>query len=79
MKMSENWPKILNVISATFIKGILCPFYIHGQRISHQYFPNKIGHKTLETNEANQQNQTTFTRFIINFIVNGFFRVCQNA
>jgi hypothetical protein len=29
MKMAENWPKILDVIGAAFIKGILCPFYMH--------------------------------------------------
>jgi hypothetical protein len=75
MKMSENWPKILEVIGSAFIKVILCPFYTHGQRLSHQHFPNKIGHNTLETNESDQHNETTFARFIIHFIVNGFLRV----
>ena len=75
MKMAENWPKILDVIGAAFIKGILFPFYMNGQGLSHQHFPYKIGHNTLETNEANQHNETTFARFIIHFIVNGFLRV----
>jgi hypothetical protein len=75
MKMSENKPKILDVIGSAFIKGILCPFYTHVQRISHHHFPNKICHNTLETNEADQYNQTTFARFIIHFIVNGFLRI----
>ena len=77
--MSENWPKILDVIGAAFFKAIVCPFYMHGQRISHHHFPNKIGHNTLETNEADQHNQASFARFIIHFIVNGFLRVRQNA
>jgi hypothetical protein len=75
MKMSENKPKILEVIGSAFIKGILCPFYTHGQRLSHQHFPNKIGHNTLGTNEAYQYNETPFARFIIHFIINGFLRV----
>jgi hypothetical protein len=79
MKMSEYKPKILDVIGSAFIKGILCPFYKNGRRISHHHFPNKIGHNTLETNEADQYNETPFARFIIYFIVNGFLRVRQNA
>jgi hypothetical protein len=79
MKMSENKPKILEVIGSAFIKGILCPFYTHGKRLSHHYFPYKIGQNTLETNEADQHNETTFARFIIHFIINGFLRVRQNA
>ena len=75
MKMSENWPKILDVIGTAFLKAIVCPFYMNGQRISHHHFPNKIGHNTLETNEADLYNQTTFARFIIHFIVNGFLRI----
>ena len=77
--MSENWPKILDVNGAAFFKAIVCPFYKHGQRLSHQHFPNKIGYNTLGTNEADQYNQTTFARFIIHFIVNGFLRVRYNA
>ena len=75
MKMSENWPKILDVIGAAFFKAIVCPFYMHGQRISHQHFPYKIGYNTLGTNKADQYNQTTFARLIIHFIVNGFLWV----
>jgi hypothetical protein len=73
--MSKYKPKILDVIGSAFIKGILCPFYTHGQRLSHQHFPYKIGHNTLETNEAYQYNETPFARFIIHFIVNGFLRI----
>jgi len=29
MKMSENWPKILDVIGAAFFKAIVCPFYMN--------------------------------------------------
>jgi hypothetical protein len=29
MKMSENWPKILDVIGTAFLKAIVCPFYLH--------------------------------------------------
>ncbi len=79
MKMLENKPKNLEVIGSAFIKGILCPFYMHGQRLSHQHFPNKIGHNTLETNEADQHNETSFARFIIHFIVNGFLWVRYNT
>jgi len=79
MKMSENWPKILDVNGAAFFKAIVFPFYMHEQGLSHQHFPYKIGHNTLETNEADQHNETPFARFIIYFIVNGFLRVRQNA
>ena len=77
--MSEYKPKILDVIGSAFIKAIVFPFYMNGQGLSHHHFPNKIGHNTLETNEADQHNETTFARFIIHFIVNGFLRVRQNA
>jgi hypothetical protein len=77
--MLENKPKNLDVIGAAFFKVIVCPFYMLGQRLSHHHFPNKIGHNTLGTNEADQYNETPFARFIIHFIVNGFLRVRQNA
>ena len=75
MKMSENWPKILDVIGTAFLKAIVCPFHMNGQRLSQHHFPYKIGHNTLETNEADQYNETPFARFIIHFIVNGFLRI----
>ena len=36
--MSENWPKILDVIGTVFLQAILCPFYMNGQ----QFFSLKM-------------------------------------
>ena len=79
MKMSENGPKNLDVIGSAFFKAIVCLFYMYGKGLSHQHFPYKIGYNTLGTNEADQHNETSFARFIIHFIVNGFLRVRYNT
>ena len=77
--MSENGLKNSDVIGSAFFKGILCPFYMHEQGLSRQHFPYKIDYNALGTNEADQHNETSFARFIIHFIVNGFLRVRYNT
>jgi hypothetical protein len=58
-----------------FLKSLSVRFTCMSRVLTHQHFPYKIGYNTLGTNEADQYNQTTFARFIIHFIVNGFLWV----
>ncbi len=36
--MSENWPKILDVIGTAFLKAIVCAFYMHEKGINPSAF-----------------------------------------
>ena len=77
--MAENGSKNLDATGTTFLRPLSVRFTCMSRVLTHQHFPNKIGHKTLGSNEANKYNQTSFTRFIIHFIVNGFLRISYNA
>ena len=58
-----------------FLKPLSVRFTCMSRVLTHQHFPYKIGHNALGTYEANKYNETSFARFIIHFIVNGFLRI----